>query len=133
MATQYQNAIDKQIAAIGLIHGLTVVTRNVKDFESTGVQTLNPPSFFVVEALHKNRPYKTAVPTLLPCRACANTTSAIFLIGKPRLKPASQILAIGEKIHSFAHGHHFAVSDESENSVIVAGPIAKSVLLQKCH
>lgn len=42
MAMQYQNAIDKQIAAIGLIHGLTVVTRNVKDFESTGVQTLNP-------------------------------------------------------------------------------------------
>jgi predicted nucleic acid-binding protein len=42
MAVQYQNAIDKQIAAIGLIHGLTVVTRNVKDFESTGVQTLNP-------------------------------------------------------------------------------------------
>lgn len=42
MALQNQNAIVKQIAAIGLIHGLTAVTRNVKDFESTGVQTLNP-------------------------------------------------------------------------------------------
>ena len=42
MALQYQNAIDKQIASIALIHGLTVVTRNVKDFASTGVATLNP-------------------------------------------------------------------------------------------
>ncbi len=37
-----QNALDKQIAATALIHGLTVVTRNRKDFSSTGVQVINP-------------------------------------------------------------------------------------------
>jgi predicted nucleic acid-binding protein len=30
------------IAATALVHGMTVVTRNVADFESTGVQILNP-------------------------------------------------------------------------------------------
>ena len=30
------------IAATALVHGLTVVTRNTKDFEPTGVMTLNP-------------------------------------------------------------------------------------------
>ena len=30
------------IAATALIHGMTVVTRNIVDFESTGVRTLNP-------------------------------------------------------------------------------------------
>ena len=33
---------DGLIAATGLIHGMTVVTRNVADFESTGVRLLNP-------------------------------------------------------------------------------------------
>ena len=33
---------DALIAATALEHGLTVVTRNVPDFESTGVQFLNP-------------------------------------------------------------------------------------------
>ncbi len=37
-----QNPIDKQIAAIALIHSLTVVTCNVKDFSGTGVNLLNP-------------------------------------------------------------------------------------------
>lgn len=37
-----QNALDKQIAATALIHGLTVVTRNRKDFISTGVKVINP-------------------------------------------------------------------------------------------
>jgi predicted nucleic acid-binding protein len=37
-----QNALDKQIAATALIHGLTVVTRNRKDFSSTGVKVINP-------------------------------------------------------------------------------------------
>jgi predicted nucleic acid-binding protein len=33
---------DLQIAATALEHGLTVVTRNVSDFEPTGVAVLNP-------------------------------------------------------------------------------------------
>lgn len=36
------NAIDKQIAAIALLHDLTVVTRNLDDFTGTGVRLLNP-------------------------------------------------------------------------------------------
>lgn len=34
--------IDALIAATARVHGMTVVTRNVKDFEPTGVQVLNP-------------------------------------------------------------------------------------------
>jgi len=37
-----ENALDKQIAATALVHGLIVVTRNEKDFISTGVQVINP-------------------------------------------------------------------------------------------
>lgn len=37
-----ENLLDKQIAAIALTTGLTVVTRNVRHFEGTGVQVLNP-------------------------------------------------------------------------------------------
>lgn len=37
-----ENALDKQIAATALIHDLTVVTRNHKDFSRTGVRLLNP-------------------------------------------------------------------------------------------
>jgi predicted nucleic acid-binding protein len=37
-----ENALDKQIAATALIHDLTVVTRNHKDFSKTGVRVLNP-------------------------------------------------------------------------------------------
>nr|MDP2192861.1 type II toxin-antitoxin system VapC family toxin [Rhodoferax sp.] len=33
---------DGLIAATALVHGMTVVTRNVADFESTGVLVLNP-------------------------------------------------------------------------------------------
>jgi predicted nucleic acid-binding protein len=33
---------DGLIAATALVHGMTVVTRNVADFESTGVPVLNP-------------------------------------------------------------------------------------------
>ena len=36
-----ENELDKQIAAIALIHDLTVVTRNTVHFESTGVRILN--------------------------------------------------------------------------------------------
>jgi predicted nucleic acid-binding protein len=37
-----EHALDKLIAATALIHDLTVVTRNVDDFASTGVRLLNP-------------------------------------------------------------------------------------------
>ena len=33
---------DALIAATALVHGMTVVTRNSKDFDSTGVRVLNP-------------------------------------------------------------------------------------------
>lgn len=33
---------DAFIAATALVHGLTVVTRNVRDFEPMGVRTVNP-------------------------------------------------------------------------------------------
>jgi toxin FitB len=33
---------DGLIAATALVHGMTVVTRNIADFEPTGVPTLNP-------------------------------------------------------------------------------------------
>ncbi len=36
------SAIDKQIAAIALIHDLTVVTRNTRDFGWKGVHWINP-------------------------------------------------------------------------------------------
>ena len=42
MARERTRPIDKQIAAIALLHGLTVVTRNVDDFRSTGAGMLDP-------------------------------------------------------------------------------------------
>ncbi|HCU05769.1 MAG: twitching motility protein PilT [Gammaproteobacteria bacterium GWE2_42_36] len=33
---------DAIIAATGLVHDMTVVTRNISDFDKTGVKTLNP-------------------------------------------------------------------------------------------
>ncbi len=36
------NALDKQIAAIALLHDLTLVTRNTADFTDAGVALLNP-------------------------------------------------------------------------------------------
>ncbi|MEQ1526107.1 MAG: type II toxin-antitoxin system VapC family toxin [Gallionella sp.] len=42
MSPHPEHAIDKQIAAIALIHDLTVVTRNVDDFRGTGVAIKNP-------------------------------------------------------------------------------------------
>ncbi len=38
----YENALDKQIAATALTHDLTLLTRNVNDFATTGVVLLNP-------------------------------------------------------------------------------------------
>ena len=35
-------AVDGLLAATALVHGLTLVTRNVRDVERTGVATLNP-------------------------------------------------------------------------------------------
>lgn len=37
-----EQALDKQIAATALLHGLTVVTRNSRDFASSAVPVLNP-------------------------------------------------------------------------------------------
>jgi len=38
----HEHILDKQIAAIALTNDLTVVTRNLKDFESSSVKLLNP-------------------------------------------------------------------------------------------
>lgn len=37
-----EHELDKQIAAIGLVHDLTVVTRNTVDIKGTGIRVLNP-------------------------------------------------------------------------------------------
>ena len=37
-----ENPLDKQIAATALIYSLTVVTRNVRHYEPSGVAVLNP-------------------------------------------------------------------------------------------
>lgn len=37
-----RHELDKQIAAIALVHDLTVVTRNTADFAGTGVKLINP-------------------------------------------------------------------------------------------
>ena len=42
MAPNPQHPMDKQIAAIALMHDLTVVTRNTADFRNTGARLLNP-------------------------------------------------------------------------------------------
>ena len=39
---QPENALDKQIAATALTCGLTLVTRNLRDFAATGAPLLNP-------------------------------------------------------------------------------------------
>lgn len=42
MSPHPEHPIDKQIAAIALLHDMAVVTRNVDDFRGTGVETVNP-------------------------------------------------------------------------------------------
>lgn len=41
-APEAHNALDKLIAATALIHDLAVVTRNTKDFSSSGVRVVDP-------------------------------------------------------------------------------------------
>lgn len=41
-AIRTRNIADGLIAATGIVHNMTVVTRNVADFEDTGVATINP-------------------------------------------------------------------------------------------
>lgn len=42
MSPSPQHPIDKQIAAIGLIYDLSIVTRNTTDFARTGARLVNP-------------------------------------------------------------------------------------------
>lgn len=42
MGINDQYPVDKQIAAIALVYDLTIVTRNVRHFDRTGVRVLNP-------------------------------------------------------------------------------------------
>jgi predicted nucleic acid-binding protein len=42
MSPHHEHPIDKQIAAIALIHDLIVLTRNVDDFRGTGARINNP-------------------------------------------------------------------------------------------
>lgn len=42
MSPHHEHPVDKQIAAIALIYDLTIVTRNVDDFRSTGTKVENP-------------------------------------------------------------------------------------------
>jgi len=42
MSPHKEHPVDKQIAAMALIHDLTVVTGNVQDFRGTGVALANP-------------------------------------------------------------------------------------------
>jgi toxin FitB len=41
-ARQRRPAVDALIAATALVHGMIVVTRNVRDFAETGAEVLNP-------------------------------------------------------------------------------------------
>ncbi|MGV7207146.1 type II toxin-antitoxin system VapC family toxin [Oxalobacteraceae bacterium A2-2] len=45
MSPDGSHPVDKQLAAIALLHGLILVTRNVAYFRSTGVALLDPFSF----------------------------------------------------------------------------------------
>ena len=42
MSPHHEHPVDKQIAAIALIHNLTVITRDVDDFRRSGVRLENP-------------------------------------------------------------------------------------------
>jgi predicted nucleic acid-binding protein len=42
MGVNDQHIVDRQIAAIALVHDLTVVTRNASHFTGTGARVLNP-------------------------------------------------------------------------------------------
>ena len=47
---------DALIAATALVHGMTVVTRKVRDFEPMGVEILNPRGMGVTDKKSRLKP-----------------------------------------------------------------------------
>jgi predicted nucleic acid-binding protein len=72
---------DGWIAATGLIHDLTVVTRNVPDFKRTGVKLLNP--FEQGRATHATTSFRRTV-------AMINSTSSTAVLAAKKIVNAFQ-------------------------------------------
>jgi predicted nucleic acid-binding protein len=61
---------DAMIAATALVHGMTIVTRNVDEFKPTGVKLLNPWNSPVLWRTRETNSIDrgTGTTTLIPCR-----------------------------------------------------------------